>query len=393
MTNVDRWVYRFLRSCGETRRIKYFSGAESEEHWENAQIELPKGEFDRHFLQSEWQEVVQANGISTRREYLKVSRRGRGTPLNRVKRARLWRAFDAYRAMLDEEGFIEPADAFNLAAELMEERRPRHPIFRAVIVDEAQDMGMAAFRMLRKLAPQGDDGSDVNSMFIVGDAHQRIYGSKLVLGHCGVNIIGRGRKLKVNYRTSEEIRAWGTKLISGVEVEDLDGAADDVRGYRSLFHGPKPKVVCTADRAEEIDTLVAWINGLRSGPDKLPSNSICVIARTGKVLKEFRSELVRRGIDVWAIKRREADDSRRPGVRLATMHRAKGLEFMAVAIVALNRHEVPNSWLLERAPDKVAREEIRDNERRLIFVAATRAKKELLVTSSGSPSEILAHLR
>jgi superfamily I DNA/RNA helicase len=91
--------------------------------------------------------------------------------------------------------------------------------YRAVIPDEAPDMSAEAFRLIRVLVPKGE-----NDIFIVGDAHQRIYGHRVSLGKCGIDIRGRGRKLKINYRTTEEIKRFVTRLLEGRAVDDLDGS-------------------------------------------------------------------------------------------------------------------------------------------------------------------------
>jgi hypothetical protein len=90
-----------------------------------------------------------------------------------------------------------------------------------------------------------DNQLDTNSLFIVGDGHQRIYGRRVVLSSCGIDIRGRSRKLRINYQTSDEIRKWALAILEGVEVDDLDDGRDDVKGYRSLFHGPAPAIINT----------------------------------------------------------------------------------------------------------------------------------------------------
>jgi superfamily I DNA/RNA helicase len=77
--------------------------------------------------------------------------------------------------------------------------------YSSVALDEGQDMGEQAFRLIRAIVPAGPD-DDKNSIFIVGDAHQRIYARRASMSACGINIRGRSRKLRLNYRTSDEIR-------------------------------------------------------------------------------------------------------------------------------------------------------------------------------------------
>src|SRR5690606_20333066 len=90
--------------------------------------------------------------------------------------------------------------------------------YRHAIVDEAQDLHAAHWRLLRALVPAGTD-----DLFIVGDAHQRIYGRPLVLSRYGIETRGRSRRLTVNYRTSREILTWCSAVMQGASVDDLEG--------------------------------------------------------------------------------------------------------------------------------------------------------------------------
>lgn len=385
--NLDAWVTSFLKARGESRRIVFPGDEKPESFWAEAVSNYgPELGLETKFYQDEWNAVVQANGVSSRDEYLKAPRVGRGTRLDRKKKADIWKVFEAYRARLDEEGLLEPDDAYRLAREILLSKPSTLP-YKAVVVDEAQDMGPEAFRLIRALVPETEDQPDTNSLFIVGDGHQRIYGRRVVLGRCRINIRGRGRKLRVNYRTSEEIRKWALAVLEGVDVDDLDDGQDDERGYRSLFHGPVPEVVNAKDQAAEFEKLTNWIRDLDD--EDFALKDICVIARDNRTLRLFDGHLQTEGLATVAIKRRQAEDRRVPGIRLATMHRAKGLEFMAVALVAMNDGVVPNVLAIRAAPDDAGREEVIDAERMLVYVAATRAKKRLLVSSAGKPSEVL----
>ena len=389
--NLDAWVSAFLKARDESRKIAFPGDEKLEAFWHEAVSNYgQKVGLETKFFQDEWNAVIQANAVSSRDDYLRTSRIGRGTRLDRAKKAEIWKVFEAYRARLDEEGLLEPDDAYRLARETLSSRPQTLP-YKAVVVDEAQDMGPEAFRLLRAIIPVATDQPDTNSLFIVGDGHQRIYGRRVVLGGCGIDIRGRSRKLRINYRTSDEIRTWALAILEGIDVDDLDNGRDDLRGYRSLFHGPAPEITNTKDQAEEIQALTKWVRELEA--ESFDDKDICVIARDKRTLDTFDHLLRNKGFETVTIKRRQAEDRQLPGIRLATMHRAKGLEFMAVALVALNDGLVPNVLALRSAPDKAGKEEVLNSERMLVYVAATRAKKRLLVSSSGKPSEILRSLR
>ena len=119
--------------------------------------------------------------------------------------------------------------------------------FTSVVVDEAQDIVAQAWRLIRSIVPSGR-----NDLFIVGDAHQRIYSRhRVVLGRCGIDIRGRARKLRLNYRTTEETRRWASRLLDRCSIDDLDGGADNNRGVRSVAHGPEPRLRLFQSRDEQ----------------------------------------------------------------------------------------------------------------------------------------------
>jgi mRNA-degrading endonuclease RelE of RelBE toxin-antitoxin system len=220
--NLDRWVSSFLRQQGYGLQIDY--GKRSRSLWDRALTLMPSDlDLTPAFYREEWEAVIQPQGATTFQDYAQASRVGRGVRLNRRERKLIWPVFEEYRLLLDENGLREPDDAMRDARRLLEERH-QDAAYAALIVDEAQDMGAEAFRLLRQMIPGGDRPND---LFIVGDAHQRIYRHKVVLGRCGINIRGRSRKLRINYRTTEENRRWATGLLTGVPFDDLDGGDDD----------------------------------------------------------------------------------------------------------------------------------------------------------------------
>ena len=232
VTNLDRWVRGFLQGQRYDFRVQY---GRDDASWERALDLKDAGlEFPDAFYRDEWEQVVLARGVTSEDEYRRVSRVGRGTRLSRAARVKVWRVFEEYRAQLAERGLKEVDDAYRDAASLLD-AGAAELAYRSVIVDEAQDMSAQAFRLLRRIVPEGQD-----NLFLVGDAHQRIYGrSRVVLSRCGINIVGRSRKLRLNYRTTEETRGWAATLLRGRPIDDLDGGADDDR-IRSLTHGPEP---------------------------------------------------------------------------------------------------------------------------------------------------------
>ena len=246
-------------------------------------------------------------------------------------------------------------------------------------------MGEQAFRLIRAIVPESLSG-DKNSLFIVGDAHQRIYGRRAAMSACGINVRGRSKRLRLNYRTTQEIRAWAVSILEGVNVDDLDEGTDSLRGYISLMRGVAPELVGCRSEAEELDGLVAWVRSLPTDQIRLAEIGVLCARRadTDRVQGALRAA----GIET-VILQSGADDRSVPGVRITTMHRAKGLEFFAVAIPFLSNGSFPPQGALKSAVDAADRDDITAQHRSLLHVAATRAKKALRVSWSGQPTNLI----
>ncbi|MCE5972600.1 AAA family ATPase [Sinirhodobacter sp. WL0062] len=386
--NLDRWVSQFLKRKNFAREVAFFGEARDrlDQIWREVldDHELPEG-LSEPFIRAEWTQIVQAKGLTDQRAYLKASRAGRGTPLDRRKRTALWDVFADYRARMISAGLAEPDDAYREAIEILASEAPNLP-YAAVIVDEAQDMGEQAFRLIRAIVPVTSIG-DRNSLFVVGDAHQRIYGRRASMSACGINVRGRSRRLRLNYRTTQEIRAWAVSILEGVSVDDLDDGTDSLRGYVSLMHGVAPELVGCRSEAEELEGLVAWLRALPE--DQIRLSDIGVLCARRSDVARVHGAFQTAGIKSVVLQA-GADDRSVPGVRITTMHRAKGLEFFAVAIPFLSDAAFPPAGALNAAVDAADREDIMTQYRSLLHVAATRAKKALRVTWSGTPTQLIS---
>lgn len=374
VVNLHRWAFNFLRNQGFD--IVIAKDEEVEVCWDNALRGLGSHDLPEDFYPLEWERVVKANGIHDRANYLRVPRRGQKTSLNRRQRAEVWEVFAEFQRNLDALGKIEWVDVFTQARLYLEQKGTQLP-YRAIVVDETQDLFPEELRLLRQMVSEGE-----NDLFFVGDAHQRIYGRPVVMSHCGINIRGRSRKLRINYRTTEEIRNWGVSILTGAAIDDLDGGADDQMGYRSLLHGTPPTIEQFKGLAEEQDYLVIAVEALID--EGVPANSICLVARTNRQLENYQEAFHHAGIDTLHLQSQTRDDEG-AGVRLATMHRVKGLEFAHIFIAGVNEGIVP---FVHQYGDYPYEEDLL-RERCLLHVAATRARDTLTVTSYGTPSPML----
>ena len=380
--HLDGWVMNFLKSQG--LQVRVFNDEARDSCWSMAMdvADTSLGLAER-FYKEEWKEVVLAQGCRSRDDYLVARRVGRGTRLSRPQRAQIWPVFDAVRAEFRQRGLWELEEAKQIAADLIH-KADRPPLYAAGVVDEAQDFDVASFSLLRALVGE----PRANDLFIVGDPHQRIYGKPVVLSRCGIDIRGRSRKLRINYRTTEETRAWATAVLHGLDFDDLDGGSDPASDYRSLLHGDHPLVQGFEDPAEEQRFLVNTLRQLRGEQQSLAST--CVAARTNKAVEKLNGLLQGEGFTTRVINADESDDPSDPALRLATMHRVKGLEFDQIFLPALDASQMPLQVELNKRPDALSRELFEQQERSLLHVAATRAKKRVVVSYSGKGSPFIS---
>ncbi|MGL5336768.1 MAG: UvrD-helicase domain-containing protein, partial [Enterovibrio sp.] len=380
VVNIDGWVSRLLKQFKYDYKVVYEGDAKRKKCWDIAISQKPMEPYlPDSFYQEEWRLIVQTNGIKTKQEYLKVSRIGRGTSLSRLQRSLIWPVFEEYRNQLNRHQIREINDAMLDAMQLINEQQLTLP-YSSIIVDEAQDMGSQAFTLLRSIVPEKE-----NDLFIVGDGHQRIYRNKVVLSRCGINVRGRrSQKLKINYRTTEETRRFATAILENVSVDNLDGEVDTSSGYLSLFHGDKPIVQACSNLDEECSFIRKHIESLHESG--VPLNNICIVSRTNALRDSYKAVFEQADFDAYSLSS-ENSDSDRPGIRFATMHRVKGLEFQYLFIAGANEGVIPLQ--MATTEDPVEKRDYDFNERALLHVAATRAIKGLIVTSSGPISPYL----
>lgn len=333
-------------------------------------------EWTPDFLHAEWNDVVLAQGVADQSAYFKAPRTGRGVPLNRAKRAKVWQAIESAQRHLALSKVLTFRQAASNAADLAE--RGAGPRYAHAVIDEAQDLHPAHWRLIRALVPDGKD-----DIFLVGDAHQRIYGRPLVLSRYGIRTTGRSYRLTINYRTSEQILRWSVGVMSSADIDDMEGETEDLAGSRSEFAGPTPERIQCSSPAEEDAKLAEIVRGWIEGGYE--TDRIGVLSHGAKGVESACRALNDHGINAAVIAR---DNSAQAGqVQVMTMHRAKGLEFRCVAITRLGEAQSPLPWLISQNPEQAAFLEAQ--ERSLLYVAGTRARERLALIYSNDPSGLL----
>jgi len=378
--NLDRWVSDYLHKNGYNYQINY-DGNLTNELWKTALTYVENSELPDSFYKEEWEKTIQPQSIDTFQKYAKASRIGRGIQLSFKQRKEVWPVFEEYRVKLNEKNIREPEDAIR-DAYLLLKQKGEVLSYKAVIVDEAQDMGMNSFKLIREMLPENK-----NDIFIVGDGHQRIYRHKVILSQCNINIIGRSKKLRINYRTTEEIRDWAVEILSGQVIDDLNGQIDDQRGYKSLMHGSAPLIKSFDSFEKEINFLKACLEQIKDEEETL--NNTCIVLRTNDLLDQYSKALSEKGFQIQQIKKTSLENKYKESLNLATMHRIKGLEFNNIIISGANDGIIPLKISNTFSEDPVVVKEKELVERSLLYVSATRAKKKVIITSFGKISKFI----
>ncbi|MFH1969509.1 MAG: UvrD-helicase domain-containing protein [Verrucomicrobiota bacterium] len=337
--------------------------------------------FSLHFLLTEWDQVVDAWQLDTWESYRDVARLGRKTRLPEAQRVVLWAIFERTRGRLKELGLMTQAAVFTALASSL--ARSKNPPFDFVVVDEAQDVSVSQLRFLAALG-----GDRQNALFFAGDLGQRIFQQPFSWKSLGVDIRGRSRTLRVNYRTSHQIRVQADRLL-GPEIMDVDGNTEDRSDTVSVFNGPPPVIRVLPTENEEIKSVGTWL-AEQTKIGVLP-HEFGVFVRSIKQFERAQAAVKESGLPFKILD--EHVETASGYVSISTMHLAKGLEFRAVVVMACDDEVIPLQERIETVGDDADLQEIYDTERHLLYVACTRARDHLLVTCVEPASEFLDDLR
>jgi superfamily I DNA/RNA helicase/mRNA-degrading endonuclease RelE of RelBE toxin-antitoxin system len=401
IVNIDKLAADVVARAEPGGKRRWIDDAKAVQEWRDLLLELGETRWDPEFLHAEWTHVILGMSGNSRADYFRTRRPGRGRSIGRAQRAEIWRLVEKYRLRLDEKNLWTYRQVAEHAARLEQaraEKMRRHregdlnihredasvarlrPRYTHIVVDEAQDLAAAHWKMLRAMVPEGPD-----DIFLVGDVHQRLYDNYVSLSVLGINIRGRrSSRLTLSYRTTHEILGSAVRLLGEESWDDLDGETDELGGYRSVLRGSRPVLHGAATWEDEQDHIAATVSELIDGP--APSIAISVPERA--MVAEMEARLARAGIAAASI----GPDGPRVDdvVHIGTMHRFKGLEYQHVIVAGVSEGLVPQSYLRrwEQSDPARYRRELQ-RARSLLFVAATRARDTLHITWHGAPSPFL----
>ncbi|WP_210547481.1 3'-5' exonuclease [Rhodoferax sp. PAMC 29310] len=337
--------------------------------------------FSLHFLMTEWEHIVDAWQLTSWDEYRDVTRLGRKTRLPEPQRAVLWSIFEQVRSALAMQKLITHAGMFTCLAAVVS--NSKHPPFDFAVVDEAQDLSVAHLRFLAALGASRPD-----ALFFAGDLGQRIFQQPFSWKSLGVDIRGRSRTLRINYRTSHQIRQQADRLL-GDQAVDVDGNIETRSDTVSVFNGAPPRIQVGKTESDEIEVVGAWLTA-QSNAGILPEE-FGVFVRSEALFPRAQAAVSASGLPFKVLD--EYVESVSGHVSIITMHLAKGLEFRAVVVMACDDEVIPLQERIETVGDDADLQEVYDTERHLLYVACTRARDQLLVTATEPASEFLDDLR
>jgi superfamily I DNA/RNA helicase/mRNA-degrading endonuclease RelE of RelBE toxin-antitoxin system len=378
VVNIDRLAAQVVNEAQPGTRLHWMDDSKAIDLWRAVMLELGETRWDAEFLHEEWSQVVLGHAITSRQEYFRARRAGRGRQLNRAQRAEIWELAEQFTRRLDDQNLWTfrrvAAHAARLEQQLAAAREPR---YRHIVVDEAQDLSSAHWMLLRAMVGRGP-----NDLFLAGDTHQRIYDNYVSLGSLGIEIRGRSSRLTLTYRSTHEILAAASRILGAESWDDMDDGTDSLEGYRSVLRGPQPEFHAYASWQEELDGILRQVQKWTGG-----DVAIAVSVPTKKQVEQVESYLSDHGVPAGSIG--PEGPRLNEGVHVGTLQRFKGLEYQRMIIAGITDAALPGQ---RAAADPARQQRELMRARSLLFVAATRARDELVISWNGQPSRFLPQL-
>lgn len=388
LNNIDAFAVETAKGLGvlskDLKLVDFPGSKSSRELWDEV-LEFELSEFDSDFLEAEYKDVFLANNLKTDKEYFKVSRIGRQRRISRKDKMEIWKLFSAYQALKNEQGYADLDEVHNLLFDHYSALIDKP--YSYLIADEIQDFSNVKLRLLRALVAEGP-----NDLFLVGDPMQKIYQNNITFSKAGINIRGRrSRRLKINYRTTEEIKRSAIATVQNLTFDNFDGETESKKGYVSLRHGLAPSYETFSTKDQELDFLIKELYKLTNleAENAVSFHEICLAARTRNGIKDLISRLHQEKIPYYDITTDTSRGDVRSGVRLSTFHNMKGLEFKAIFLVDINQRTMPFHPNVYDTWDQSTKDAHDQRERALLYVAMTRAVQLLHITGVGVKSSVL----
>jgi DNA helicase IV len=354
---------------------------QEKELWQTA-LDLNASTFDEYFFHEEYNDVILFNNVKTLDEYLRTARVGRTQRIGRQDKIDIWTNIERYKELKNKENKLSLNELIVLLSDFLEQNPDAKP-FSHVICDELQDLSNIELRFIRNLTPAGE-----NDLFLVGDPLQNIYNKQINFSKCSINIRGkRSKRLKVNYRTTEEIKKLAISTIKEIPFDNFDGEEESKNGYISLMHGDKPVYMIFDSKEEECQYVINYIKSAIA-EKAIRLNEICIAARTHQNLDSIKNHLYQSNI-TYTYLSGEPDQKIDNNLIISTFHNTKGLEFKFMILIGVDKENTPYKPPYFMGLDEIHQKTYIKSETSLLYVAISRAIGNLLITGTGMKSNIV----
>lgn len=366
-----------LKIIEDDVRILDFDKNYHEKLWDEFLEEQNTG-FSLDFIKAEYTDIILLKNIKTIEVYLKTARIGRTKRLGRKDRIEIWNICEKFKLFKGNYSAFLISEVVNMLSDYYEKQSEKP--FTSIIADEIQDFDLNELCLIRNLVKEKD-----NDLFLVGDPLQKIYAKNTSFSKAGINVRGkRSKRLKLNYRTTEQIKRLAISSIKDISFDDFDGEEESKKGYLSLLKGDNPVYECFKTTQEELDFIVNIINSQTLSENQFNYSDICIASRKKDGIKDIRNRLHREDIPAYNITN---DTGNKNGVRLSTFHSLKGLEFKIIILIDVNDRNFPFKPYGFESYTKIEQFEHIKREKSLMYVAMTRAVQFLYLTGIGEKSD------
>lgn len=365
----------------DARIIEFMNRDQKLEIWRDT-IEQRLSEFDSEFLMHEFEQVILFNDIKNLDQYLRVPRIGMDSPIGRKDRLKVWELITAFMRNKSARKIYYLDEVTNLLTNYF--RSVSLKPFEHIIADEIQDFSDVELRLLRSMVAEKE-----NDLFLVGDPLQKIYNRDLNFSRAGINIRGaKSKRLKVNYRTTEEIKRSAVTVIEAIFFDNFDGEEESKSGYISILHGQNPnyELFTTSEKMNEY--VFKKITSIQAEAG-FEFNEFCIASRTKNSLSQIRKYLHSNNTPYYDLFNATGN---KKGVTLSTFHNMKGLEYKVVILYDVSDNTVPNIFNGFDGISESEKISYLKSERALLYVAMTRAIGELCIVGVGNKCKLLKNL-
>lgn len=377
INNIDKLIFDLANNQQYkifNTKVGYLTVDQEKQLWCQALEKFPSV-FDENFYYSEYNDVILPQNISSLETYQTASRIGRTSRIGRKDKIEIWSVFEEFQKL--KAGNYSKLELCNLLSTYFSRQKIKP--YSHIVCDEIQDFSNPELSLLRSLVDE-----KANDMFLVGDPYQNIYKRSLNFAKSGIIVKGRrSRKLKINYRTTEEIKHLAMKIVSSLQVDDFDGNEETLKGYLSLMHGNPPAYETFATPEEEDKFIKERLNLFIVG-ESIQPNEICISARTNNGLDGIKKLLNGGNIKYLDLSSSKQNIN---AVNVSTFHNMKGHEFKIVFVRGMSESTVPFKHANYSTLTEKEKTSYNQQERSLYYVVFSRAIQSVYITGIGEKSK------